>query len=232
MSSPPTLSFDSKPAGATVTLDDGRKCKTPCELVAKPAHEQEIEATFKGRRRSQTVYRRIAYPFWANVLLGWPVGVIGAALDWYTDAVWAYDYDRVSYVFGDDEDQEEPGDSGDSSEPGATKQQGTSDASPATQTPVKPSPPAGEQNVLAPQGDVVLPEGPALKQLRQDYPKGYLEQEIGYYYGAQTAAQRQFTVKRLYKIMLDMQASGERPDVDEAVRRDRFNQLYRQPAVP
>ena len=97
--------FSSEPAGAVVTVANGQSCTTPCKLVVKPIVNQLVTATLDGYEdKEDTLVRRIAYPFWGNILFG-SLGLITAAVDWLDNHIWTYDSHQVHFAL-ESEDEE------------------------------------------------------------------------------------------------------------------------------
>lgn len=78
-----SLTVDSLPAGATVSLSNGERCTTPCVLKLKRKHPVAVELCKPGYRTAQTLVRSElgsagAVRMAGNALIG---GLIGVGVD-------------------------------------------------------------------------------------------------------------------------------------------------------
>ena len=53
-------------------------------------------------------------------------------------------------------------------------------------------------------------------------PPHYLDRQIYYYYGELPGPEQGRMKNRLYYFLMEMQKRGDRPDLEEAVRQERF----------
>lgn len=97
--------FSSEPTGAVVTVANGQSCTTPCKLVVKPIVTQQVKASLDGYvDQEDTLVRRIAYPFWGNILFG-SLGLITAAVDWLDHHIWTYESDKMHFALESDDEE-------------------------------------------------------------------------------------------------------------------------------
>ena len=97
--------FSSEPSGAVITVANGQSCTTPCKLVVRPIVNQQVKATLDGYDdKEDTLVRRIAYPFWGNILFG-SLGLITAAIDWLDHHIWTYESDKVHFALASDAEE-------------------------------------------------------------------------------------------------------------------------------
>lgn len=59
--------------------------------------------------------------------------------------------------------------------------------------------------------------------LHQRFPIEYMRKQVRYYYGAMSPSQAEAIVNRLYRSLQDMIDAGEKPNIDEVIRRDLGN---------
>ncbi len=219
VTSDPEITFDSVPPGATVKVTDLEPCKTPCTITIAKPKKQTVTTTLAGfKPKTMILRRRIAYGFWFNIPFG-VIGGVGAATDWLTGSMWSHalTYHKIEFDDKDKLSSEEAKAAADEDdEDDATEEQETT-------PPVdSPAPDAAAQLRLARRNRLTSPPG---KRLQEDYPTGYVQEQIRLYYGTLPPGAAEETAERLYDLMLSMQQRGDKADIDEAVRQDQLERL-------
>lgn len=226
-SSPGDVSITSTPEGADVSIDElDPSCQTPCELEVKP-DRYEVHISKPGyKTETVKLVKRMSGWFWANFIVG-PYAVIGMGIDWLTGSIMRIDPREVHVKLQplanrkpEENDEDEDDDDGSGSEESDTeKEPGQRNLPPAPKLESGQPPPAPVAPV--PEAEP-LPSTPEARQLQAAVPQEYVDRQIGLYYGDLPAKKRELVKKRLYRIMYDLQQSGERADIDEAVRIEKF----------
>lgn len=85
-----TISFESDPEGAEVSIEYISRCKTPCQTKLDVRYDHIAKLSLEGYDDSYVFIKRsMDARFFLNFLL-YPVGLLGAAYDWYTAKMWKF----------------------------------------------------------------------------------------------------------------------------------------------
>lgn len=227
------LSFTSTPNHATIILKGYKPCKTPCVIKVDPVKVRRIRAHLDGYdEETKWADTRISFPVFANVLLGFPLLGVGLIVDWASDSLmtWSethfhFKLDRTKPNTEEEEDQEAP-EENEENQDAETQDEPPSAPKPPppTTTPksVTPSPFPKTEPKSAPI-ERQVPES-FVNQVRDEIPKSDMDHSIEQYYGKVSESSQKKIEARLMKQLFEMRQRGEVLDLDEAVRRDRFEQ--------
>ncbi len=229
--SPGDVDITTIPEGADVSVDELEvSCQTPCELDVKP-DRYEVHLAKKGyKTETVQLVKRISVAFWFNFITG-PYCVIGMGIDWLTGSMYKISPGtiKVKLVSLTGEKVEEKTKPKEEEDDGSGT--GSDDAAPEADPRPKQGPPPApklEADTLPPPEapppppEEPLPPSPEAKKLEGRVPDEYVDREIELYYGALSPKKAELVKRHLYKILLEMQQNGERPDIDEAVKTEKF----------
>jgi hypothetical protein len=170
--------------------------------------------------------------FWGGL------GLVGLALDYYTDHLWVPNDDELFFELDPIADQEDSKKSKEKPVKGAPKS-GTPKSPPSSsaresislpapsKTPDSSPPPAGGPPTLKPQGQPNQKPLTAAEKARlaEQFPTEEVQERIANYYGRQDSEKLKSTENRIYQILKQMEDEGTRPDLDEAIRLDWFQNV-------
>lgn len=230
------LSFTSKPNHATITLKGYKPCQTPCVIKVDPVKARRIRAHLDGYdEETKWADTRISFPVFANVLLGFPLLGVGLIVDWASDSLMTWsethfhfklDPTKPNTVDEDEEDDQEAPEEEEENQEAESQDESPSAPKPPTPTTtpksMTPAPPPKTDSKSAPI-ERQVPES-FVNQVRDEIPKSDMDHLIEQYYGKVSESSQKKIEARLMKQLFEMRQRGEALDLDEAVRRDRFEQ--------
>ena len=178
---------------------------------------------------------RISFPVFANVLLGFPLLGLGLIVDWASDSLMTWSETNFHFKLDrtnpkkeeeDEEDDQETPEEEDENpgaesqdEPPSTPKPNPPSTTPKSETPAPPPKPEPKSFPIERQ----VPES-FVHQVRDEIPKSDMDHSIEQYYGKVSESSQKKIEGRLMKHLFEMRQKGELLDLDEAVRRDRFEQ--------
>ena len=221
-SSPGDLNVTSVPEGADVALDElDPSCQTPCELEIKPArYELHVK---KAGYKPETValVKRMSPWFWVNFVMG-PGVLVGMGIDALTGSIFRLSPKEVKVRLMPLNAEKAAEENQDDEENAVEEEDEVDDVAPAPAAPA----PKGDDRLPSvatpPPEEPPLPRTPAAQHVKEAVPEAAIDREITLYYGSVQGKRRETLKRRLYNIMLEQVKNGDRADIDEAVKTERF----------